>query len=231
MNIYYDGGPLCRETLPCPFPEADESIRNQKGSLETTWPISSSEMKSHFFEGNHLDYLLEVFIDGGELVRLVSHPVPTTTCKEKSDLLGLYRSRVIKALYFAHKDSNELYAVVVPDFGSVDLKSLSQELGFNAKKKLRLVSEEQLVGGMTIGTCTPFIPLNCANVAGIIFDENVIHERRNQGGFDDFSIVLGFDDVLNHQLSIQMNYATAFDLLKKRFPNLVRSTQISYDRE
>ena len=231
MNIYYDGGPLCSSTLPSPFPEADRSLGNKIGSLETVWPISSREIKSSFFrEGSRLDYILDALTEAGDLARIVSHPAPTVTCTEKSEVLGFDRSRVIKALYFVHKDSGELYAVVVPDFGPVDLGSLSPVLGFNAKKKLRLASEEHLVGGMKIGTCSPFIPSDCTRVAKIIFDENVVGARRVDRGIDDFSIALGLDNVSDRQLSVQMNYASAFDFLGRRFNGRVVATQIEYDR-
>ncbi|MBI4918496.1 YbaK/EbsC family protein [archaeon] len=229
MNVYYDGGPLCRDVLPSPFPEVDRSLNHNCASLDTAWPISSQDLRSNFFNENQLEYVLDTLVGGGEDLRLVSHPTATITCEEKAKLLGWDKSRIIKAVYFVHKDSEKLYGVIVPDLGSVDLKSLSDILGFNAKKKLRLAHEGQLVGGMKFGTCNPFIPLNCGNVAGIIFDENLVEQRRAQGGFDDFSIALGLEKIPDNQISVQMNYAIAFDLLKRKFPEKVMAANVKYN--
>lgn len=73
---------------------------------------------------------------------------------------------------------------------------------------------------MEHGSCTPFIPEGAqTQVLRIVFDRVTVGQRLGQ--FYDFSIALAGVSVGNHQLSVQMPYAMAFQILKDHFPNIV----------
>ena len=81
-------------------------------------------------------------------------------------------------------------------------------------------------GGMTFGTCSPFIhdddaAVNGGRVQRILFDREIctLLLKRHERTLDDFSF--GSD----HRLSIQMNYYDCH-MLGRRFGDLVRDEEI-----
>lgn len=210
----------------------DLSLSRGNPSLEKIWLHSSQEFFKLFLKNTPaLSYLLSLI---GKLA-LVTHPIETKTAKEKAQMLGWERSRVIKTLYYKDKLSGDIFAVVVPEQGEVDLKATKQVLTqkytteFSPKNRLRLLPENELPFGMAFGTCTPFLPAGQESVAGVFFDTLLIDQRRTQTGLlDDFSIALGIDNVPDTKLSAQVNYATAFDTVAEQFPGRVHAVEFSY---
>ncbi|MFH2020194.1 MAG: hypothetical protein ABIJ34_02205 [archaeon] len=165
-------------------------------------------------------------------ISLVQHPKQFATIDEKAQYLDWSRDRIIKAIYCVHRDTSALYLFVVPELGRIDFKKLrdnySENLGFNPKKKLAFAEADQLPPFMEDGTCNPFIPLDLNRVAAIMFDYQYVVKSYYQGGMDDFAIALN-SRLNSHTLSLHMNYGDAHDLLKKHFPNIVRTMSLDYE--
>ncbi len=212
-------------TLPKPFPERDNSLNKGAGSLDTAWFMHPNDFYETFFAGNNaLNYLAL----SGASMRIATHPKATITCQEKAELLNRDVSGVIKTLYFVNKDTGQVYAFIVPGTQRIELKhsGLRKILGFNPSKKLRLASQEDLPEGMTNGTCHPFLPEGYERISTIFFDQNTLDQSRSTGHLVDFAITL--DTIVNdHQLSLQIPYASVHDVLQKVFPGRVQTVQLN----
>lgn len=224
MNLYIPDSERA-SNLPKPFPEQDASLNEGAGSLDTAWFMHPTDFYETFFANNSaLNYLAL----SGASMRIATHPRATSTSQEKAELLNTDPLRVIKTIYFVNKDTGQIYAFVVPGTGRIDLKqsTLKDLFGFNPSKKLRLASQEDLPEGMTHGTCHPFLPQGYTKVEILFFDQNTVEASRNTGYHDDFAITLE-TVVDNHQLSLQIPYAAAHDVLQKVFPGRVQTVQLN----
>lgn len=211
----------------------DLSLSRGKPSLEQTWSHTSEEFFQLFLINSPaLSYLLSLI---GKLV-IATHPFETKRSEQKAEMLGWDRSRIIQTLFFRDKAYGDIFAVVSPDLGEVDLKATKDVLSarfqkeYSPKNQLRLMPERELPFGMAFGTCTPFLPAGQETVAGIFFDSNLIAQRRMQRELlDDFSIVIGIDDVPDTRISAQVNYATAYDTVANQFPGRVHAVEFNYN--
>ncbi|MBI5065944.1 YbaK/EbsC family protein [Candidatus Woesearchaeota archaeon] len=220
MNLYIPE-PERASVLPKAFPEQDNSLNEGASSLDTAWFMSPEDFYQTFFASRpDLIYLALSHAS----IAIVTHPKATSTSQEKAELLNVDPSRVIKTLYFVNVDTEQIYAFVIPSTNRVDLKSsaLREMLGFNPAKKLRFAAQEDLPERMSPGTCHPFISEDCTKINVIFFDQTVIEASRSRGHNDDFAITLE-TVVDNHQLSLQMSYAAAHDVLARKFPGKVQT--------
>lgn len=201
--------------LAVPFPGNDESINNGLPSTETTWRLTTGEIWQLFFAGTPgLGYLRKALSS----MRVVTYPYATATTAEKRRALGLLDERgylVVKAMLLRDKKGQSgITIVVAPDYGRVNLRAIPRG------RHLRFIPRDELPWGMEHGICTPFIPEGAqTQVLRIVFDRVTVGQRLGQ--FYDFSIALADVPVGNHQLSMQMPYATSYDLLRQQFPGVV----------
>lgn len=204
----------------------DKSVSLGAPSFQQLWLIPVSEATEIF--GPRLSELIpdEVLCN----TKIVTHPQITRSASEKAELLGWPNERVIKALYYQNTQTNVIYAFVVPNRGYLDFSTLSREqLGFNPKKRLRVLPESSLPAGMRDGTCSPFMLTTDVGATILVFDSGFVAETmKTPRILHDFALPLGAS-VSDMQLSLQMNYACVYEMLAERFPSHVMSMVMQYN--
>lgn len=216
MNLYV---PVIEGELDdIDFPASDRSLRTGAPALDNQWKRSPDGLWNTFFlDKPELEYLKEA----SPYMRIVTYPFATHTADEKRQALDLPEDqahRVVKGLVYRNKSTDEMLVVAAPNQGRINLKNLP-----GGKKRLRFVDPDKLPWGMDHGICTPFVPGD-AGVSGIFFDADTL--ASGDAKPYDFSIVLGLDSVDSHQISVQMPYRKAFDLLKENFGDVVQAVNL-----
>lgn len=150
---------------------------------------------------------------------IYEHNPSIVSCADKSKLISFPISKVVKTLYYAHKITGDLYAIVIPATGSADVKAMAKadpRMSNADRKKLHLADSEELKKlGTPIGFCHPFIALNDHNVKGIYFDRTSLNEAKLSTVRHDFS--LGMNEDGSKGLGMLINYHRAFEILSKEF--------------
>ncbi len=204
----------------------DPSLNSQSlKSLVNEHQVNGETFRKLFLSQYGLEYIADYFEKSQDECRIVTHPKKTNTCYEKAELLGEWSPlNVIKALYFECPDTGALYAIVTPETGCfIDRSQVKSALRIHPETDLRKASD--LPKGMNFGTCSPFIlesdaSFNGGRVKKIIFDRDTLVLKRHERTLDDFSY--GKD----HRFSIQMNYYDCYNMLKRKFRDLISDEDI-----
>ncbi len=182
--------------------------------------VNGEEFRKLFLSKWGLEYIADHFEKSHGECSIVTHPKKTNTCYEKAELLGEWSPlNVIKALYFECPDTGALYAIVTPETGCfIDRSQIISALRLPQETHLKKAST--LPNGMSFGTCSPFIldsdaSINGGRIQKILFDRETLVLKRHERTLDDFSY--GTD----HRFSIQMNYYDCYDMLKRKFMDLI----------
>jgi hypothetical protein len=199
----------------------DPSLNGQSlQSLVNELQVNGENFRQLFLAKYGLEYIADYFEKSRDECRIVTHPNKTNTCYEKAELLGEWSPlNVIKALYFECPDTGALYAIVTPETGCfIDRSQVKSALRLPQETDLKKASN--LPKGMNFGTCSPFIlesdaSFNGGRVNKILFDRETLVLKRQERTLDDFSY--GTD----HRFSIQMNYYDCYDMLKRKFRDLI----------
>ena len=151
------------------------------------------------------------------------------TCEEKAQITGLPLERVIKGIYLEDNLEEKAYSIAAPGtkHSSDSRLKLADFLGINEyeitkNNRIRKARKEFLPVNIEYGTVHPFVNeesfIPKGNLDLILFDKNYLIKRKLEGGLDDFSFTVhpstGYD---NHRISIQINYAHAFEILQVKF--------------
>lgn len=199
----------------------DPSLNGQSlPSLVNERQVNGEAFRQLFLSQYGLEYIADYFEKCHDECRIVTHPKKTNTCYEKAELLGEWSPlNVIKALYFECPDTGALYAMVIPETGCfIDRTQVMSALRLPQRTALKKASN--LPNGMNFGTCSPFIleseaSFNGGCVKKILFDRETLVLKGHERTLDDFSY--GTD----HRFSIQMNYCDCYDMLKRKFRDLI----------
>lgn len=204
----------------------DPSLNGQSmQSLVKEFHVNGENFRQLFLAKYGLEYIADYFENKHLECRIVTHPKQTVTCYEKAELLGEWSPlNVIKALYFECPDTNSLFAVVTPETGCfIDRLQVKSALRLPLETNLKKASNLPI--GMNFGTCSPFIVESDASFKGgrvkkILFDRETLVLKRYERTLDDFSY--GMD----HRFSIQMNYYDCYDMLKRKFSDLISDEEL-----
>lgn len=203
----------------------DESILESEPSFQLEREVSKEWfMREVLPQG--LDYLLNH--QDSDKIRIVTHPVETSTCYEKADLIEFKPEQVIKSLYYV-KDGELALGLVVPELGKkFDAKDLARVLE-TTRGQAKKYTNAFCPDDMSRGTCTPFIQeKHLREGFKLIFDEDSLESLADT--YVDFSIgILCGDDArerLSRKVSIQMPYGVAYRILKERFPEYVYARKV-----
>lgn len=191
--------------------------------------IDTNSFRNIFFKDFNLDYILDYAIKNDIHFHIATHAIATSTCEEKAEITGLPLERVIKGIYLEDNKEEKVYAIVIPGTkhsSDIRLKvadflmiNKDEVIKFNRIRKAR---KEFLPINIEYGTVHPFVNEESFSPNGklelILFDKSYLEKRILEKGLDDFSFTshlsTGYD---NHRLSIQINYANAFNILQKKF--------------
>lgn len=167
--------------------------------------------------GQH--YLIEGAAALGHVAHLRWHPIATSTCSEKAQLLGWPLERVVKALYFF--DGARWVGVVTPELSRrIDAAPLVAEVLGISRRQARRFHLGRCPAGMEPGTCTPFPRSDALEGPGPRIERIVVHDHapiRHQ--LVDVSI--GGRGPRAHRLSCQLVYPAVFEILERRFGSRV----------
>ncbi|HYA88526.1 MAG TPA: hypothetical protein VEI57_15845 [Nitrospirota bacterium] len=221
------------KTKASPFAPEDHDIEKNDPSLNgqslpsfsKEYHINEEDLRQIFLAKYGIEYIVDYFEKSHDECRIVTHPKKTNTCYEKAELLGDWSPlNVIKALYFENPDTGALYAIVTPETGC--FIDRSQVIGaLRLPQDTNLKKSAHLPHGMHFGTCSPFIiesdaSCNGGRVKKILFDRETLVLKRHERTLDDFSYGL------DHRFSIQMNYYDCYDMLKRKFRDLIADEDI-----
>ncbi|MBI3805608.1 MAG: hypothetical protein HY282_17805 [Nitrospirae bacterium] len=227
MSIYYidEKSPLLVESEK-EIDKKDPSLNGEMAnSFLSEFRLNVEDFNRLFFLKYEMEYISRYSYLNHLDLRVVTHPYETNTCFEKAELFGSWDPlNVIKALYFEYSVDSSLYAVVVPETGCfinrARLKEILELPGGGFLKKANVLPQY-----MSFGTCSPFITekdlkVNGGRIEKIIFDSEALEVKKEENTLDDFSFGL------DHRMSLQMNYYTCFEMLKKRYPNTVIEREV-----
>ncbi len=221
MSVYTLSGNCNFETEAFDYNSDDPSLNGAgEHSCKVSYNMDKKAFNDLFFREYDIEYITHYFDQKQIPLRVVTHPRKTITCYEKAHLLDSSDPlNVIKALYFENPRDKSLFAIVIPETGCfVDRKHLAGELDMD--QEFPLAKAKELPKNMSYGTCSPFITEkdlveNGGAVRAIIFDTETLIAKKTESTLDDFSFGL------DHRFSVQMNYYHCFQMLKKKFSELV----------
>ncbi|MEK6835900.1 MAG: hypothetical protein AABX55_02660, partial [Nanoarchaeota archaeon] len=191
--------------------------------------LDFNSFRNIFFKDFNLQYILYYAIDRNIHLHIATHSKATSTCEEKSQITGLPLERVIKGVYLEDTKEEKTYAISIPGTKhSSDIRlKLANFLGINdyeiiKDNRIRKARKEFLPVNIEYGTVHPIVNLESFTPNGklelILFDKKYLEKRRLENGLDDFSFTThpstGYD---NHRISLQINYASLFEILRFTF--------------
>ncbi len=204
----------------------DPSLNGERAaSLDKKLQVSPSDLQALFFSKCENDYIVPFCSSSKVPLRVVTHPFDSNTCFEKAELLDAWDPlHVIKALYFEYSGDGSIYVAVIPETGCfIDRGRLKELLIIGGNGHLK--KSDVLPKYMTFGTCSPFIGpwdlrMNGGRIEKMVFDAEALVFKKNENGLDDFSF--GVD----HRVSLQMNYWSCFQMLKRLYPGVVIEEEV-----
>ena len=163
---------------------------------------------------------------GIEVKILPPHRIPTTSCKEKLNLLQEDPSfkdwtldRIVKALYFS-RNGLPFIGVITPEFNKniepKDIFPVPLKMSRGRAENYR-IDRSRVPNGMKWGTCAPF-PLE-SSMGTEISDLIVISYSSIDDKLVDISV--GGTDEKSFRTSIHLPYGAIYQILKRKFPNNV----------
>lgn len=143
---------------------------------------------------------------------VIQHNTPTSTCQEKAAILGWALERMIKTIFFAHRD--HVVGVVLPEIGQVNQKHLFKTaLGITSKQAKRYICSGFTPTGMERGTCTPFV--RESSMGKEVHKLIVVNCPGIDQEFVDVSV--GGVGVDAHKVSLHIPYSGIYAILRHRF--------------
>lgn len=223
----------CNGIVGCTEPE-------EKGYVGEN-SIDAESFRNIFFKDYGLGYVLDLSLQKGIHFHITTHSVRTSTCKDKARITGLPLERIIKGTYLEDASTEKIYGLFTPGIkNAADIRlklggylsiDSSEIIEYNRITKARKEFLDLLGIGIEFGTVHPFLNEECFMPKGIVetifFDKDFLEKRKAEGGLDDFSFTThpstGYD---NHRLSIQINYANAFEILKEKFSDRIKAIEL-----
>ena len=204
----------CDESIEC-----ETSIEGYKHEFS----MDVLSFRNMFFQDLKLDYIFDYLLKNENPFHIAVHSKQTSTCEEKSGIIGFDLERIIKGFYLEDSINAEIYGLAIPGNKSYDKSKIAGFLGIENVNGRIKKTNKKLPVNMSYGTVHPFVNEDAFESLGlkyILFDKNYLAKRRADKNkiLDDFSFTTAdYSGYNNHQLSIQINYSDAFEIIKNKF--------------
>ncbi len=209
---------ICEKIEDCPV-----KIDNYKYEFS----MNVHSFKESFFEDLGLEYILDYFLDldnESKHFHIAVHSMSTNTCQEKAKIINFPLERVIKGFYLEDFKEKKIYGIAIPGNETYDKLKIADFLGINRYSLDGRIgkTKERMPVNIKYGVVHPFVNEDSFaltdKLESILFDKIYLEKSRNNNYLDDFSFTThessGYN---NHNISIQINYSDAFDILKNKF--------------
>ncbi len=186
-------------------------------------PVALADRSRRFLHQGQ-DYVLEAADTLGLELKLVEHASVTTTCAEKTALIGWPLERIVRALYFS--DREQMVGVVLPaSCGRLDAVSLFRQRLQLGRRQAKRLSMDRLPYGMDSGACTPFPPTACLGDRPPLV-KLIVHQAPELSGVW-VDISLGGSGDSARTRSGHLHYDSILTILEKALPGLAVGVDLS----